>query len=227
MSAATETTTNPRELYLACIAAADQLIEIGEIEKASILLAASARLFPRTGVFHSKLAALAARQHDWANAAGHIESWTKAEPTNVEAWLALSVLSMMIPDVRNAERACRQAIAVAPNDWRGHYQLAMAYNAAKLFDLEEKSLRSAIALAPREWRPYNNLATTLLERGRDREALELLRRAHELAPDEALVLYNLALAYWRSGARSESERCARAAAAIGHDAAYRFLSNFQ
>ena len=217
---------------------ADVLVNAGKEDLALQILDNASGLFPDAGILYEKQAAILLRKGDPAGAGGLLRKQTEVDPSNVDAWLNLGVVALMVLDLETAENAAQQASKLDPTGWRGFYQLGMVYDASNLKDKAEAALRSSVKNAPSEWQPHNNLGTLLMEKpdaASWRESAQLLEKAISLGPtrDPHVPLYNLALIYWKLGDKPKSKQCAEAAAQQGPpgdpvtDDAKRFLGNFE
>lgn len=121
-----------------------------------------------------------------------IESFERARtlrPSLLEASHNYAALSLMIRSFERAERAYRDVLARAPDDYEAHLGLSLALRGQakspadlELIDAAERSLHEAIRLAPERPEAYFNraiLTSELRAKVTDTEAsLRMLRRAH-------------------------------------------------
>ena len=91
-------------IFQQCVQLSDQLAAAGRVGAAEKLLQSAAKLFPRSGVFHSKLAAIAAWRNDLVSLLAHLDAQTRAEPNDADAWLSLCVFSLLAPNLEEAQR---------------------------------------------------------------------------------------------------------------------------
>jgi protein O-GlcNAc transferase len=217
---------------------ADVLVSAGREDLAEQILDNARTLYPEEGAIYAALAALRLRVGDPAGAGGLLRLQTEATPQDLEAWLNLNLVALAVLDLQTAERSALRAVELAPEDWRGHYQLGMVYDAGNLKDKAEAAWRTAIEKAPLQWQPYNNLGTLLMEKSDDAswdEAARCLEAALSLGPtaEPHVAFYNLALVSWKLGRTQKSKLAAQAAVDLGPEGdavtadARRFLGNFE
>ena len=84
------------------------------------------------------------------------------------------------------------AAALAPENYRGHYNLANLYDSLGRLEAAEASFREALRLRPDLFQAMVNLGILLARNGRPAEALEWLDRAHRLRPRHLAVMVNRA-----------------------------------
>jgi len=145
------------------------------------------------------------------------------------AWLLTSDGAALLSEGRYAPaaRALTQAVALAPDDARAHFQLGLAYDelgehAAALGQVED-----AVRLAPRRARYEVGLAGLLLDAARAPEALPHLRAALALEPRAADVRLLMAEALRRTGDRAGMTREYRAAVRLAGVTALGVLARVQ
>ena len=87
--------------------------------------------------------------------------------------------------------AWKQALALAPEDPRGHNNLGVALVATGKYDEAIVEYRKSLELNPSSSQTHNNLGSALAESGRVDEALPEFERAVELNPDNGSARVNL------------------------------------
>jgi hypothetical protein len=85
-----------------------------------------------------------------------------------------------------------RAVALAPSNYRGHYDLANLYQALGRPEAAEASFREALRLYPELFQAMVNLGSILAQTGRPDEALEWLETADRLRPNNIAVMVNRA-----------------------------------
>jgi tetratricopeptide (TPR) repeat protein len=96
----------------------------------------------------------------------------------VAALLACSVLTRVEADTwRTSETLYRRAVALDPDNYTAHYELARQLNAEGRYAEAEASAREAIRLVPIWADAYLNLGAALLGQHRPGEAVRAIRRA--------------------------------------------------
>jgi tetratricopeptide (TPR) repeat protein len=87
--------------------------------------------------------------------------------------------------------AWKKALALAPEDPRGHNNLGIALAAIGKFDDAVGEYRKSLELNPSSSQTHNNLGSALAEMGRIDEALPEFQKAVELNPDNGAAHVNL------------------------------------
>ena len=87
--------------------------------------------------------------------------------------------------------AWKQALALAPEDPRGHNNLGIALVATGKFDEAIVEYRKSLDLNPSSSQTHNNLGSALAEMGRVDEALPEFQKSVELNPDNGAARVNL------------------------------------
>ena len=87
--------------------------------------------------------------------------------------------------------AWKQALALAPEDPRGHNNLGVALVATGKYDDAIAEYRKSLELNPSSSQTHNNLGSALAEAGRVDEALPEFEKAVELNPDNGAARVNL------------------------------------
>ncbi len=113
---------------------------------------------------------------------------------NAEAMHLLGVLHHQRGEHARAVELIARAVALRPNAYGFHANLAEAYRALGKFDRAIGCCRAALRLAPNYPEAVCNLGAALQGLGRQEEAVEQFRRALELNPDFVTVHNNLGIA---------------------------------
>ncbi len=95
--------------------------------------------------------------------------------------------------------AWKQALALAPEDPRGHNNLGIALVATGKFDEAVVEYRKSLELNPSSSQTHNNLGSALAEMGRVDEALPEFQKSVELNPDNGAARVNLGNALAAAG----------------------------
>ncbi len=111
----------------------------------------------------------------------------------VEPRVALAGLLYRLERYDEAVAVYGEVIPLAPDDWRHHYNLALALAKAGRDRAAVEGYRAAAALQPDEPEVRFNLGNALARLGDRQGAIEAYRRALELRPDHALARRNLDL----------------------------------
>jgi tetratricopeptide (TPR) repeat protein len=145
----------------------------------------------------------AVRASDWQDEATLFAAAVQRSPRNAMAQLNYGTALVELArgeassDARRAlrQRALRhleEAVALAPGNYRGHYDLANLYRALGRPEAAIPSLREALRLHPDLFQAMVNLGAILAQSGRPAEALEWLEKASRLRPDNLAVSVNRA-----------------------------------
>lgn len=98
----------------------------------------------------------------------------------------------------DAERTCRDAIALDPTLAAAYDTLGMVLSEVRFFSQAGEAHRQAISLEPNNPDYYNNHGFVLLQQNQLEEAEQELTRALELRPDHVDAIINLGVAhYWQ------------------------------
>ena len=117
-----------------------------------------------------------------------------SEPENAEALHRFGVLHHQHGDHGRAVELIGRAVALRPNAYLYHANLAEAYRAAGDLERAAECCRAALRLWPDYPEALCNLGLALPGAGDAREAVESLRRAVELRPDFVVAHNNLGIA---------------------------------
>ena len=82
----------------------------------------------------------------------------------------------------DAERCCRDAIALGPEYWAGHNELGLLLFRQGRFEASLEPWRRVVALAPDNYRGHQNLGTAYFNLGRFEEALDWSQRSLDIRP---------------------------------------------
>ncbi|HEX4145811.1 MAG TPA: tetratricopeptide repeat protein [Pirellulales bacterium] len=116
------------------------------------------------------------------------------EQENADALHLLGVLRHQQGDHARAVELIGRAVALRPNAFAFHANLAEAYRAQGKFDRAIGCCRAALALCPDYPEALCNLGAALQGLNRHGEAVEHFRRALELSPDFVMAHNNLGIA---------------------------------
>ena len=127
-----------------------------------------------------------------------------ADPSRIEALVALGDLFRRNEDYVRAEKAYREAIArlreVTPAHWRLFYVHGITLERTKRWPEAEKELLRALELQPEQPFVLNYLGYSWVDQGLNLErAKEMLNRAVELRPNDGFIVDSLGWAYYRLG----------------------------
>ncbi len=103
------------------------------------------------------------------------------------------------------------ATKLSPKDIDAHYNLGLAYSAAKDFDKAMRSFRIALKLKPDHGLSWNNLGSALEHQGDQNKALKAYARAIAINPRHVEAQNNLGVIYRGRGRLDEARACFQAA----------------
>jgi len=126
------------------------------------------------------------------------------EQENADALHLLGVLRHQQGDHARAVELIGRAVALRPNAFAFHANLAEAYRAQEKFDRAIGCCRAALALCPDYPEALCNLGAALQGLNRHGEAVEHFRRALELSPDFVMAHNNLGIALREQGQSDEA-----------------------
>jgi len=125
---------------------------------------------------------------------------------------ALKALDAGQPAV--AEPLLRQAVSAAPDDYFGHFNLALALSMQNKDEEAVSEFRRALALKPGLYEADLNLGMVLLRDKKASDALPVLKEAVEAKPDLARPNFYYGEALLQTGDSAGADHYIRAAAAI-------------
>jgi tetratricopeptide (TPR) repeat protein len=137
-------------------------------------------------------------------AASLYRSVLASQPQNAEALQWFGVLHYQIGDQDRAVDLIGRAVALQPDAYLYHGNLAEAYRAAGDHERAAESCRAALRLWPDYPEALCNLGSALSALGRHDEAIESLRRAVELRPGFVVARNNLGIALRERGQSDEA-----------------------
>jgi superkiller protein 3 len=111
---------------------------------------------------------------------------------------------------KEAVVALEKAVAVDPNHWKSHNNLALAAIDIGELEVAEAHYRDSLAIKPQP-AIYNDLGVVLEREGLPDEAAKAYRKAIQLDPKSASAQYNLGSSLARSGKFAEAENHLRSA----------------
>lgn len=131
-----------------------------------------------------------------------------------ELWYIAGAAHGALGEFGDAEKCCRNALALAPDQPALHYNLGIALlRQDRAADAEQSFLR-AHELQPANPEFLVGLADCAVKQGKPDNAIRRYRDALALAPNQPQVLHNLALACQQAGHFGEAEVCYRQAVAL-------------
>jgi len=177
------------------------LLRHGRPIAAQTVLGSAVALFSNSALLHYG--------HGWAlQEGGRFEDARKAfsralalRPVYPEAWLRLGFAHYIQGDYDGAIRGYEKLLAVAPENYEGHYFMALALmkRGPDSFDAAAERLKKATSLNPQSFDSYVELGKIYLQRGKLPEAREALELARRLNAGLEKAQYLLAQVYERQG----------------------------
>ncbi len=168
---------------------ADVWLAAGEATRAVELLSAEARDRSASGVVLLHLARALSTSGDRRRAAETFDACARADPTCVEARVAVIALAAADGRLDAVAASLRDEAASRPRDPVPRFALGVAAETAGELAAAEREYRAALSLAPRFGVAANNLAWLLAERlGRPADARPFAETAGRLLPRNPHVL---------------------------------------
>jgi tetratricopeptide (TPR) repeat protein len=140
------------------------------------------------------------------------------EPTNIDAWHLLGILSQQIGKREEAKTCLNRALSLKPDIAEAHYNLALVLQSEGNREEAIERFRRAVAIQPGFEDAKNSLAGALNDRalacrkqGDFQEEVACYRQAIELNPNVAGIHVNLGIAYKGLGQVDEAIDCYRRA----------------
>jgi len=131
---------------------------------------------------HVTLGRIEAQAGNYSAAAQEFTRALDMDPVDPEARRRLAEMSYKDGDLALAELTYKEAVAVRPQHWFAHYDLACFYYAEDRYDDALRVLSDASALAPDNPWPYIVIGVVHFNEDRFDEACVQLNRARELKP---------------------------------------------
>jgi tetratricopeptide (TPR) repeat protein len=129
-----------------------------------------------------------------------------------EAYLLLGLIDFKTGETASAIQHYNEALALRPNSYSGHYNLALAYLKQRRIEDGRAELERAVKLDPNQPDSRYDLGVVLLELGNPSAALPHLVRARTLNPERPDVTFNVVRAELEAGRIADARRDAQAAA---------------
>jgi tetratricopeptide (TPR) repeat protein len=140
-----------------------------------------------------------------ADAKKRIQEQLDRDPTSVEAYNLLGIISTSEKDYSSALDAFQHALRLDPKSARTHNNLGNSYVAREKLDLAEKEFRAALQLDPANNDAHYNLGLLLMAKGIPVEAIVHL---HRVRPANLATRFNLVRAYLRVARTAEGLKLA-------------------
>ena len=143
------------------------------------------------------------RARDWRSEAALFARTVERSPESAMARLNYGVALMELARgsapgagrqslLRGAQQQLEKAVELAPDNYRGHYDLANLHGSLGRLRAAEASYLAALRLRPDLFEAMVNLGAILAQTGRPAEALDWFERAGRLRPGNLAVLVNRA-----------------------------------
>jgi Tfp pilus assembly protein PilF len=130
---------------------------------------------------------------DAAAAKAKFEAQLATHKDDVRAWLGLGLAEEVLGDVKAAEKAYREAIAVDGSFAEAHNNLALLLRDADRLPEAVTELEQAVHADPKLASARTNLAMAYEDEGRAGDANEAYAAAVKLTPDDAMLRLNYGL----------------------------------
>ncbi len=167
---------------------ADWLYRAGRIDDGLVHARAAARLLPHNAKAAYNLGLLLHAKQDAAGARAAFVDATTCDPRHANAWMALGNVDLESDRFDDAERALKQAAALAPDSSLVYYNLGWLYGRTNRADLALAAFRECVRLEPNSADGVFRLGIALVVAGRAGEAQGLLPRLRALDPARAAEL---------------------------------------
>ncbi len=185
--------------------AGDVLLSTGRYEEARDMAVRALSVDPTSAPAHmlDALALMGLRRHRQAIEAARAA--VSADPQSPSTHMLLSQAIARSPhhDMRpfsdEAIGPAREAVRLAPADWRAHLTLARAYGGSKLIPEADRAIRQAISLNPRSADVWVVGSYIALQHQNWYAAEDAARRALALEPDSQAATTNLGIAMRNQG----------------------------
>jgi tetratricopeptide (TPR) repeat protein len=140
---------------------------------------------------------------------------------SAEVYWMFGRVHMQQNDLAAAESAFRQALEVAPDDWKSHSDLGFTlYQLGEDLEGALSEANAALALDPDSASEYATQALVYYDQGDVQAALSAAKRAVELDAEMVPALYVMGACYRDKGQLSQAAECFQSA--IEHAGPWRF-----
>ncbi len=124
-----------------------------------------------------------------------LEGLLLADPANVAALEEVADNELSLERYDRAEKAAKQAVALDPQSYMGHYILGFVASTKEEWEASETSLRRANELKPSNAEILRCLGWVIFRRGQKVQGIVTLERALNLDPENTLSLCDLGVCY--------------------------------
>ncbi len=130
-------------------------------------------------------------------------------PGDPELWFLVGAVHGALGAFGEAEKCCRKALTLAPDQYVILYNLGIALLRQERAAEAEEILRRARSLQPGNAEIITALADSVLQQGRPELAISLYQETLAIAPSQLQAINNIASAYQRLGQYGAAESCYR------------------
>ncbi len=128
-----------------------------------------------------------------------LEEAQRVDPNNEQVLFRLGGLYYDVNRYNEARTTARQAIALAPSDWRYHYLAGLIEKDTGNLAQARSAFETAIRARPAAADAYNQLGDMAMRQSRPEEAIRHFERAVRIDPADTAYKLNLAAAYRAAG----------------------------
>jgi predicted O-linked N-acetylglucosamine transferase (SPINDLY family) len=146
-------------------------------------------------------------QGEFRSALALAETLCTANPRDPELWYMRGAIHGSLNEFADAERCCREALKLAPDQPVLHCNLGTALLHLGRNAEAADAFRAALQRQPALPQALTGLADSLLRLQQPDEAIPVYERSLAAAPGQPNARHNLAQAYRQSGRASEATRC--------------------
>lgn len=168
------------------------LRDLGQLQRAAQVLERAVGLDPSAADTWNNLGVVRMDLGDFDGAVAAFRKASEADPSAADPWFNSAVALIRGSEaqsssekrqamLREAVRACDEALSRNPNHYRAAYNQALALHMLGEYDKEIEALKAALRIRPRYFEALYNLAVAQTAQGRNEEAL----RAWEAYVDAA------------------------------------------
>lgn len=138
--------------------------------------------------------ALLEEKKDWQRLRDLMQQWTRAEPSNPDAWSALGHTYRYMNRHQDASKAYREALRLKPDYANAWYGLGRTYHEMNRYQDAVEAYREALRLEP-DYDYWYSLGRTYNALNRHQDAIKANRESLRLKPDYAYAWHSLGIAY--------------------------------
>jgi Tfp pilus assembly protein PilF len=134
------------------------------------------------------------------------EQVTRLRPDYKDGYINVGLTYIEWEKYDEARQPLEKALALAPNDARALYYMALVERRARNSETEAAGLEKVVAQYPQSRDARRELGIAYYQQHRPDEAIEQFKALQAIDPDDLAAHYNLAILYRRKGLKKQAEQ---------------------